>query len=116
MNIKPLHDRIVVKAANPEGKTASGIIIPDSAQEKPMHGEVVAVGPGKYENGTLIPMTLKKGDRILYGKYSGAEVTIDEEEVLMMRESDAYAIVTVADKSSTDLVEENIKAGETKQA
>ncbi|MBN8571092.1 MAG: co-chaperone GroES [Ignavibacteria bacterium] len=94
MNIKPLHDRVVVKPNAAEEKTASGIIIPDTAKEKPMHGEVVAVGSGKVaEDGKVTPLTLKKGDKVLYGKYSGTEITIEGEEYLIMRESDVYAIV-----------------------
>lgn len=94
MNIKPLHDRVVVKPNAAEEKTASGIIIPDTAKEKPMHGEVVAVGTGKVsEDGKVTPLTLKKGDKVLYGKYSGTEITIEGEEYLIMRESDVYAIV-----------------------
>ena len=94
MTIKPLHDRVVVKPNAAEEKTASGLIIPDTAKEKPMHGEVVAVGTGKVaEDGKTTPLTLKKGDKVLYGKYSGTEITIDGEEYLIMRESDVYAIV-----------------------
>lgn len=94
MKIKPLSDRIVVKPSEAEEKTASGIIIPDTAKEKPMQGEVVAVGAGKTtENGTFVKMELKVGDKILYGKYSGTEVTVDGEEYLIMRESDVYAII-----------------------
>ncbi len=94
MNIKPLHDRVVVKPNAAEEKTASGIIIPDTAKEKPMHGEVVAVGTGKVaEDGKVTPLTLKKGDKVLYGKYSGTEITIEGTEYLIMRESDVYAIV-----------------------
>ena len=94
MNIKPLHDRVVVKPNAAEEKTASGIIIPDTAKEKPMHGEVVAVGTGKVaEDGKVTPLTLKKGDKVLYGKYSGTEISIEGEEYLIMRESDVYAIV-----------------------
>lgn len=89
VNIKPLADRVVVKAAEAETKTASGIIIPDTAKEKPQRGTVVAVGPGKKDE----PTTVKVGDTILYGKYSGTEITIDGAEYLMMRESDIFAIV-----------------------
>jgi len=89
VNIKPLADRVVVKAAEAETKTASGIIIPDTAKEKPQRGTVVAVGPGKKDE----PTTVKVGDTILYGKYSGTEITIDGVEYLMMRESDIFAIV-----------------------
>jgi len=94
MNIKPLHDRVVVKPNAAEEKTASGIIIPDTAKEKPMQGEIVAVGTGKVaEDGKVTPLTLKKGDTVLYGKYSGTEITIGGEEYLIMRESDVYAII-----------------------
>lgn len=94
MKIKPLSDRIIVKPAEAEEKTASGIIIPDTAKEKPMKGEVVAVGSGKVgEDGKPVKMELKVGDKILYGKYSGTEVTYDGAEYLIMRESDVYAII-----------------------
>lgn len=94
MNIKPLADRVVVKPAPAEEKTKGGIILPDTAKEKPVQGEVVAVGPGRVsDDGKKIPMEVKKGDQVLYGKYSGTEVTIDGEEYLIMRESDLFAIV-----------------------
>ncbi|MGB9696849.1 MAG: co-chaperone GroES [Ignavibacteria bacterium] len=94
MNIKPLGDRILVKPAPAEEKTASGIIIPDTAKEKPMQGEVIAVGKGRIaDNGQLIQPEVKVGDKVLYGKYSGTEVTIDGVEYLIMRESDVYAII-----------------------
>lgn len=89
VNIKPLADRVVVKAAEAETKTASGIIIPDTAKEKPQRGTVVAVGPGKKDE----PTTVKVGDTVLYGKYSGTEITIESAEYLIMRESDILAIV-----------------------
>lgn len=89
LNIKPLADRVVVEPAPAEERTASGIIIPDTAKEKPMKGTVVAVGPGKKDE----PMTLKVGDVVLYGKYSGTEVKIDGVDYLIMRESDIYAII-----------------------
>jgi len=90
MKMKPLSNRVVVKPQAVEEKTASGIILPDTAQEKPQMGEIVAVGPGKMsESGHLIKMTLKKGDKVLYGKYSGSE--IDGGELLIMRESDILA-------------------------
>ncbi len=89
VKIKPLADRVVVKAAEAETKTAGGIIIPDSAKEKPQRGTVVAVGPGKKDE----PTSVKVGDSILYGKYSGTEITIDGTEYLIMRESDIFAIV-----------------------
>ena len=92
MNLKPLSDRIVVKPEAAEEKTASGIILPDTAQEKPQMGKVMAVGPGKSsESGELIKMSLKKGDRVLYGKYSGTEITVNSDDVLIMRESDILA-------------------------
>lgn len=93
-NIKPLSDRVLVLADAAEEKTQSGIIIPDTAKEKPQRGVVVAAGPGKVENGTKIDMSVKKGDHILYGKYSGTEVTLDGEEYLIMRESDILGIVS----------------------
>lgn len=94
MNVKPLSDRIIVKPAEAEEKTASGLIIPDTAKEKPMKGEVIAVGKGKItDDGKEIKLELKVGDKVLYGKYSGTEVTIDGEEYLIMRESDVYAII-----------------------
>lgn len=94
MKIKPLSDRILVKPAEAEEKTASGIIIPDTAKEKPMKGEVVAVGKGKVtEDGKEIKPELKVGDKVLYGKYSGTEITVEGEEYLIMRESDVYAII-----------------------
>lgn len=94
MNIKPLADRVIVKPIEPEEKKQGGIIIPDTAKEKPQEGEVIAVGPGKIsESGSKVAMEVKKGDRVLYGKYSGTEVTIDGKEYLIMRESDILAIV-----------------------
>lgn len=94
MNVKPMEDRIIVRPLEAEQKTSGGIIIPDSAKEKPQKGEVVAVGPGKYsDKGSKIEMSLKKGDKILYGKYSGTEVKIDSEDYLIMRESDVLAII-----------------------
>lgn len=92
MNVKPLSDRIIIRPLEAEQKTAGGIIIPDNAKEKPQKGEVVAVGSGKVaDNGQKIEMTLKAGDKVLYGKYSGTEVTIDGKELLIMRESDVLA-------------------------
>ncbi len=89
VNIQPLSDRVVIKAAEAETKTKSGIIIPDSAKEKPQKGEVVAVGPGKVDE----PTTVKVGDTVLYGKYSGTEISIEGTDYLIMRESDILAIV-----------------------
>jgi len=92
--IKPLADRVIVKPAEAEEKTSGGIILPDTAKEKPIEGTVVAVGPGKTgEDGKVIKMEVKVGDRVLYGKYSGTEVTIGGEEYLIMRESDIFGIV-----------------------
>lgn len=94
IKIKPLGDRIVVKPAEAEEKTKGGIILPDTAKEKPVEGTVVAAGPGKKsDEGKLIEMEVKVGDKVLYGKYSGTEVTVDGEEYLIMRESDIFAIV-----------------------
>jgi len=93
MNVKPLEDRVILKPMEAEQKSAGGIIIPDNAKEKPQKGEVVAVGPGKVsDKGEKVAMTLKKGDKVLYGKYSGTEVTIDGEEYLIVRESDVLAV------------------------
>jgi chaperonin GroES len=94
MKIKPLGDRVVIKPSPAEEKTKGGIILPDTAKEKPVVGEVVAVGPGKTsDEGKQISMDLKVGDKVLYGKYSGTEVTIEGQEYLIMRESDIFAIV-----------------------
>jgi chaperonin GroES len=94
MNVRPLADRVVIRALDAEQKTAGGIIIPDNAKEKPQKGEVVAVGPGKIaDSGQKISMELKKGDKVLYGKYSGTEVTVDGKELLIMRESDVLAVI-----------------------
>lgn len=89
VKVKPLADRVLVEPAPAEEKTIGGIIIPDTAKEKPMKGRVLAVGTGKKDE----PMTLKKGDNVLYGKYAGTEITIDGREYLIMRESDVYAII-----------------------
>ncbi len=94
MNIKPLADRVVVKPIEPEEVKAGNIIIPDTAKEKPMQGEIIAVGPGRVtDNGTKIELEVKKGDKVLYGKYAGTEVTIDGEDYLILRESDILAII-----------------------
>jgi chaperonin GroES len=94
MNFRPLHDRVVVRRLTAEEKTAGGIIIPDTAKEKPQEGEVVAVGPGaRNEQGQIIPLEVKAGDRILFGKWSGTEVKIDGEELLIMKESDIMGII-----------------------
>ena len=92
-SIKPLGDRVVVKPEPAEEKTASGLFIPDTAKEKPQRGNVLAVGPGKVENGNKIDMTVSTGDTVLYGKYSGTEITMDGDDVLIMRESDILGIV-----------------------
>jgi chaperonin GroES len=89
VNVKPLADRVLVEAAEAETKTAGGIIIPDTAKEKPMRGKIVAAGPGKKDE----PTTVKVGDTVLYGKYAGTEITIDGKEYLIMKESDIYAII-----------------------
>ena len=94
MKIQPLADRVVIKPSESQEKVQGGIIIPDTAKEKPMQGEVVAVGPGKVaESGQKVAMEVKKGDRVLYGKYSGTEVTVDGTDYLIMRESDILAIL-----------------------
>ena len=94
MNIKPLSDRVVVKAQDAEEKTASGIILPDTAQEKPQIGKIVAIGPGKVsDGGGLVKMTVKKGDKVLYGKYSGTEISHNGDDLLIMRESDILAVL-----------------------
>lgn len=94
MTLKPLADRVVVRPSAAEEKTKGGIIVPDTAKEKPVWGEIIAVGPGKIsDEGKVIPVEVKVGDQVLYGKYSGTEVTIDGEEVLIMRESDIFAIM-----------------------
>lgn len=94
MNLKPLGDRVIVKPKAPQEVTKGGIILPDTAQEKPMEGEIVAVGNGKSDdNGKKIAMDLKVGDKVLYGKYSGTEVKLNDEELLIMRESDVYAVI-----------------------
>jgi chaperonin GroES len=99
MHFRPLHDRVVVRRIDAEEKTAGGIIIPDTAKEKPQEGEIVAAGPGaRTEKGELIPLDVKAGDRILFGKWSGTEVKIDGEDLLIMKESD---ILGVLDKAGT---------------
>ena len=97
MKFRPLHDRVVIRRLNAEEKTAGGIIIPDTAQEKPMEGEVIAAGPGaRNEAGQIVALEVKAGDRILFGKWSGTEVKIDGEELLIMKESDIMGIITGA--------------------
>ena len=92
-NIQPLGDRVVVKAQAAEEMTASGLYIPDTAKEKPQKGTIVSVGPGRVENGAKIDMTVKSGDTVLYGKYAGTEIRLDDEDYLIMRESDILGIV-----------------------
>ena len=103
MKFRPLHDRVVVERIDADAKSAGGILIPDSAQEKPSQGEIVAVGPGgRDEAGKLIPIDLKKGDRVLFGKWSGTEVKIDGQDLLIMKESDIMGALqeTVAKKKA----------------
>jgi chaperonin GroES len=95
MKFKPLHDRVLVKRVEQDTKTAGGIIIPDSVQEKPMEGKVIAAGTGaKSEDGKVTPLDVKAGDKILFGKWSGTEVTIDGDELIIMKESDIMGIIT----------------------
>ena len=91
--IAPLSDRVVVKSLEETEQMRGGLFIPDTAKEKPQQGEVVAIGSGKYEDGKLVPMTVKVGDKVLYGKYSGTEVTLDSETLLILRESDVLAVI-----------------------
>ncbi len=101
MKFRPLHDRVVVRRIDAEEKTAGGIIIPDTAKEKPQQGEVVAVGPGaRGDDNELIPLDVKAGDRILFGKWSGTEVKIDGEDLLIMKESDILGILEGGSSSS----------------
>src|ERR1700752_2529947 len=94
MNFRPLHDRVVVRRLEGEEKTKGGIIIPDPAREKPQEGEIVAVGPGaRDETGKLVPLDVKKGDKVLFGKWSGTEVKIDGQEILIMKESDIMGVL-----------------------
>ena len=100
-NIKPLHDRVIVRRIEEGEQVRGGIIIPDSAKEKPMEGEVVAVGEGKYrDDGTRQPLDVKKGDRVLFGKYSGSEIKLDGEELLIMREDEILGIIERAGAAS----------------
>jgi len=100
MKFRPLHDRVVVKRIDAEAKTAGGIIIPDTAQEKPQQGEVIAVGPGgRDEAGKLVPIDVKAGDRVLFGKWSGTEVKLDAIEYLIMKESDIMGVLVEAESS-----------------
>ena len=94
MSFRPLHDRVVVRRLDAEEKTAGGIIIPDTAKEKPMEGEVIAAGPGaRNEAGALVPLDVKSGDRILFGKWSGTEVKLNGEDLLIMKESDIMGVI-----------------------
>ena len=94
MKFRPLHDRVVIRRVEAEERSAGGIIIPDTAKEKPQQGEVVAVGPGaRDENGKLVPLDVKAGDRVLFGKWSGTEVKIDGQELLIMKESDIMGVL-----------------------
>jgi chaperonin GroES len=94
MKFRPLHDRVVVKRVEQETKSAGGIIIPDTAAEKPQQGEIIAVGPGaRDETGKLVPLDVKRGDRVLFGKWSGTEVKIDGQELLIMKESDVMGVL-----------------------
>ncbi len=103
MKFRPLHDRVVVKRIDAEAKSAGGIIIPDTVQEKPSQGEIIAVGPGgRDENGKIIPIDLSVGERVLFGKWSGTEVVIDGKDLLIMKESDIMGVIeeTVAKKKA----------------
>jgi chaperonin GroES len=94
MKFRPLHDRVMIRRIDPAAKTTGGIIIPDTAQEKPMEGEVVAAGPGaRNETGALVPLSVKAGDRILFGKWSGTEIKLDGEDLLIMTESDIMGVI-----------------------
>jgi chaperonin GroES len=102
MKFRPLHDRVLVRRVEQEEKTAGGIIIPDTAKEKPQEGEIIAVGPGaRGEDGTLHPLDVKPGDRVLFGKWSGTEVKVDGEELLIMKESDVMGVIEGAVKSKS---------------
>lgn len=92
--VVPLADRVVVKALEETEQMRGGLFIPDTAKEKPQQGEIIAVGPGRYEEGKRVPMDLKVNDRVLYGKYSGTEVTIDDEQYLILREADVLAVLS----------------------
>src|SRR5262245_53239689 len=101
MNVRPLHDRVLIKRVEEKEVVKGGIIIPDTAKEKPMEGEVVAVGPGKTgDDGKRSPMDVKKGDRILFGKYAGTEIKIDEQDYVIMREEEILAVLETASKSA----------------
>ena len=94
MKFRPLHDRVVIRRVDAEARTAGGIFIPDTAQEKPMEGEIVAVGPGaRDEKGTIVPLVVEPGDRVLFGKWSGSEIKLDGEDLLIMKESDVMGVI-----------------------
>jgi chaperonin GroES len=93
IKIQPLADRVVVRPLEDTEQTRGGLYIPDTAKEKPQQGTIIAVGPGRFEKGERVPMELKQGQRVLYGKYSGAEVTLDDQEVLIIKESDVFAVI-----------------------
>ena len=92
--VTPLSDRVVLRALEETEQMRGGLFIPDTAKEKPQQGEIISVGPGKYEDGKLVPMTVKVGDKVLYGKYSGTEVKLDDEDYLILRESDVLAVIS----------------------
>jgi chaperonin GroES len=100
VNLTPLHDRVIVKRIEEKETVKGGIIIPDSAKEKPMEGEIIAVGPGKREKGELHPLDVKAGDRVLFGKYSGTEIKIEDEELLILREEEILAKLSGAAKAA----------------
>jgi len=100
VNITPLHDRVIVKRIEEKESVKGGIIIPDSAKEKPMEGEIIAAGPGKREKGELHPLDVKVGDRVLFGKYSGTEIKIEDEELLILREEEILAKLSGAAKAA----------------
>ena len=100
VNLTPLHDRVIVRRIEEKESVRGGIIIPDSAKEKPMEGEIIAAGPGKREKGELIPLDVKPGDRVLFGKYSGTEITIDDQELLILREEEILAKLGGAAKAA----------------
>src|ERR1700722_7086528 len=93
VRVGPLADRVVIKAAEKTGELRGGLFIPETAKEKPQQGEVIAVGPGRFDEGKRVPMEIKVGDKVLYGKYSGTEVTVDGEQLLILRESDVLAVI-----------------------
>jgi chaperonin GroES len=100
VNLTPLHDRVIVKRIEEKETVRGGIIIPDSAKEKPMEGEIIAVGSGKREKGELIPLDVKPGDRVLFGKYSGTEIKVEDEELLILREEEILAKLSGAAKAA----------------